>query len=63
LRTVAGEIVWRLKPQPGRLTPTFTINIPANVLTSGDYILTFDEMAANGEIETVKKSLLRVVKR
>jgi anti-sigma factor RsiW len=63
LQTVAGETVWRLKPQPGRLTPTFTVNIPANVLTSGDYILTFDEMAANGEVDTLKKSLLRVTKR
>jgi anti-sigma factor RsiW len=63
LQTVAGEIVWRLEPQPGRLTPTFTLNIPANVFTSGDYILAFDEIDANGEVDPVKKSLLRVVKK
>lgn len=66
LQTIGGREIFRqsnVKPRRGTAGPGFTFNVPANKLTSGDYVLTLRGVTSDGEVEDLSKSLFRVEKK
>ena len=41
----------------------FTLNVPANRFTTGDYMLTLQGAAGGGELDDLSQSLFRVEKK
>lgn len=63
VRTVEGQQVWSQQVNRPRASNTFlTIQIPANRLAMGDYILTLSAVNDKGESAEVSRSFFRVIK-
>ena len=60
-----GEIFSRqnIKPSTNKSGATFTLNVPASRLSTGDYLLTLKGTTDRGDVEDASKSLFRVEKR
>jgi hypothetical protein len=66
VRTADDQEVWSQDGLPTRRTAgggAVDVSLPANVLVSGDYVLTLRIVTAHGDIEDVGQYVFRVIKR
>jgi hypothetical protein len=62
VRTVEGAPIWNQRSLKQR-SNTITVNIPANKLPLGDYILTLTAITPPGETEEINRYFFRVIRK
>ncbi|HMV46987.1 MAG TPA: hypothetical protein PLD20_09565 [Blastocatellia bacterium] len=66
LSLAGGAEIWRkqgIKANAGAAKETLTINVPANKLPAGEYLLTVRGVSQSGELEDIGKSSFRVTRK